>query len=199
MPTVTSGPDQPSVWLCHDVNNLIWAARLSSARPGRLLHGPCCTSERHTIASPALIPITTLCAGLDAVAFTLIIDDLVYPDGRTLMGMLGGGGMQIFPAWMSSHSRLRQSNPTQLAIAAFRQPVAQMAHCILKRQHCITRPSDIVGIPAVQQTADSGWAGSWCRVGLATCARGLAACCRRGHVWSLDDAEPRHAARLADM
>ena len=36
---------------------------------------------------------TRLCAGLDAVAFTLIVDDLVYPDGRTLMGVLGGGGM----------------------------------------------------------------------------------------------------------
>lgn len=31
-------------------------------------------------------------AGLDMVTFTLIIDDIVFPDGQTLMGALGGGG-----------------------------------------------------------------------------------------------------------
>lgn len=31
-------------------------------------------------------------AGLDLVAFTLVIDDIVFPDGHTLMGVLGGGG-----------------------------------------------------------------------------------------------------------
>ena len=31
-------------------------------------------------------------AGLDMVAFTLIVDDIVYPDGRTGMAVLGGGG-----------------------------------------------------------------------------------------------------------
>ena len=28
------------------------------------------------------------------MSFTLIIDDIVYPNGRTLMGVLGGGGAQ---------------------------------------------------------------------------------------------------------
>lgn len=37
---------------------------------------------------------STVCsaAALDAVCFTFIVDDIVFPDGRTLMGVLGGGG-----------------------------------------------------------------------------------------------------------
>ena len=36
---------------------------------------------------------------LDVGCFTLIVDDLVFPDGRTLMAQLGGGGPQtIFGA-----------------------------------------------------------------------------------------------------
>jgi sugar/nucleoside kinase (ribokinase family) len=31
---------------------------------------------------------------VDFITFTLIIDDIVFPDGRTAMGMLGGGGPQ---------------------------------------------------------------------------------------------------------
>ncbi|RME76259.1 MAG: hypothetical protein D6784_06215 [Chloroflexi bacterium] len=31
---------------------------------------------------------------VDFIAFSLIIDDLVFPDGRTAMGLLGGGGPQ---------------------------------------------------------------------------------------------------------
>jgi len=31
---------------------------------------------------------------MDFVTFGLILDDVVYPDGRTAMGMLGGGGPQ---------------------------------------------------------------------------------------------------------
>ena len=31
---------------------------------------------------------------IDFVAFTIIIDDIVFPDGRTVMGVLGGGGPQ---------------------------------------------------------------------------------------------------------
>jgi hypothetical protein len=33
-------------------------------------------------------------APIDFVAFSLILDDLVFPDGRTAMGVLGGGGPQ---------------------------------------------------------------------------------------------------------
>jgi len=33
-------------------------------------------------------------APIDAVAFGVIIDDIVYPDGSTVMGVLGGGGPQ---------------------------------------------------------------------------------------------------------
>jgi hypothetical protein len=29
---------------------------------------------------------------MDLVGFTLIVDDIVYPDGTTRMGVLGGGG-----------------------------------------------------------------------------------------------------------
>src|SRR5512145_1811864 len=31
---------------------------------------------------------------MDLVAFSLIIDDIVFPDGQTAMGVLGGGGPQ---------------------------------------------------------------------------------------------------------
>ncbi len=31
---------------------------------------------------------------LDGVAFNIVIDDVVFPDGRTAMGVLGGGGVQ---------------------------------------------------------------------------------------------------------
>src|SRR5512136_230160 len=31
---------------------------------------------------------------VDLVAFGIVIDDLVFPDGRTVMGVLGGGGPQ---------------------------------------------------------------------------------------------------------
>ena len=31
---------------------------------------------------------------MDFVTFTIIIDDIVFPDGRTAMGVLGGGGPQ---------------------------------------------------------------------------------------------------------
>ncbi len=30
---------------------------------------------------------------IDFVTFSLIIDDIVFPDGQTAMGMLGGGGL----------------------------------------------------------------------------------------------------------
>ena len=29
---------------------------------------------------------------MELVGFTLIVDDIVYPDGTTRMGVLGGGG-----------------------------------------------------------------------------------------------------------
>ena len=38
-------------------------------------------------------------AQLDAVAYTLIIDDIVLPDGQTEMGVLGGSGMLRGTAW----------------------------------------------------------------------------------------------------
>jgi len=50
---------------------------------------------QHIVSRPgrhSSIPFKRLCVGLDAVAFTLIVDDLVYPDGSTRMGVLGGGG-----------------------------------------------------------------------------------------------------------
>ena len=34
-------------------------------------------------------------AALSCVCFTVILDDIVFPDGRTLMGVLGGGGAQV--------------------------------------------------------------------------------------------------------
>ena len=33
-------------------------------------------------------------AAIDLVAFGIIVDDIVFPDGRTSMGVLGGGGLQ---------------------------------------------------------------------------------------------------------
>ena len=50
-------------------------------------------------------------AGLDAVSFTLIIDDIIYPDGRTLMGVLGGGGAHILAAPRVSSSPRRWTPP----------------------------------------------------------------------------------------
>ena len=38
---------------------------------------------------------------LDLVAFTLIIDDIVFSDGRTCMGQLGGGGSQTLFGFLS--------------------------------------------------------------------------------------------------
>ncbi len=61
-------------------------------------------SNRHSRTS-----CTRLCAGLDAVAFTLIVDDIVYPDGSTLMGVLGGGGT-ILQCDSKSHATM-SSNP----------------------------------------------------------------------------------------
>jgi len=37
---------------------------------------------------------TASASGLDAVTFSLIVDDIVHPDGRTTMAALGGGGAQ---------------------------------------------------------------------------------------------------------
>lgn len=48
-----------------------------------------------------------------AVCFSLIIDDLVFPDGSTSMGQLGGGGPQSLFGY-----QLYQSQPARVALAA---------------------------------------------------------------------------------
>lgn len=50
--------------------------------------------------------------GPDLLTFTLIIDDIVLPDGVTAMGMLGGGGPQVIV-----------SRPPCAGTARFRWPV----------------------------------------------------------------------------
>jgi hypothetical protein len=49
------------------------------------------TTARAASAAAAAPPGGALTA-LDAVCFTLIVDDIVFPDGATAMGVLGGGG-----------------------------------------------------------------------------------------------------------
>lgn len=50
---------------------------------------------------------------LECVCFTLIVDDIVFPDGRTAMGVLGGGGKATAAEWAegslsTSHSHQMQ-------------------------------------------------------------------------------------------
>jgi hypothetical protein len=53
-------------------------------------------AERHwrRPASLRRLRRTASTSGLDAVTFSLIVDDIVHPDGRTTMAALGGGGAQ---------------------------------------------------------------------------------------------------------
>ena len=53
--------------------------------------------RRQLICATSTVP-------LDVVAFTLIVDDLVYWDGSTLMGQLGGGGAQTLFGFQALHS-----------------------------------------------------------------------------------------------
>jgi len=48
---------------------------------------------------------------LDFVCFTLIIDDIVFPDGNTEMALLGGGGPQTLFGYQLSATRLREHPP----------------------------------------------------------------------------------------
>jgi hypothetical protein len=58
-----------------------------------------CTRGRHGVHRPgvhsAVSDSTT--PALDACVFTIIVDDIVHPDGRTTMAAMGGGGPQT--AW----------------------------------------------------------------------------------------------------
>jgi hypothetical protein len=88
------------------------AVRVSSVRyrttPRRLGHRPIKHHANNPTTNPskvqfssgahsALRPITRVAAGdgrsieepLDAVVFTVIVDDLVFPDGKTKMGVMG--------------------------------------------------------------------------------------------------------------
>lgn len=62
-------------------------------------------------------------AALDAVCFTFIVDDIVFPDGKTLMGVLGGGGgahglfcASVWPEYSPSLSS-RCSSPAPCIVA----------------------------------------------------------------------------------
>lgn len=45
--------------------------------------------------------------GLSAVCFSLIVDDLVFPNGTTSMGQLGGGGPQSLFGYQLYHKQLQ--------------------------------------------------------------------------------------------
>jgi hypothetical protein len=60
--------------------------------------------QRHSLHQPARTSVAAragarctlgaFAAPLDVVCFTLIVDDIVFPDGTTAMACLGGGGPQ---------------------------------------------------------------------------------------------------------
>jgi hypothetical protein len=49
---------------------------------------------------------------LDCVFFTVIIDDIVMPDGRTSMGQLGGGGPQCICGYQAAAAAMQASSAT---------------------------------------------------------------------------------------
>ena len=54
---------------------------------------------------------------LACVCFTVIIDDIVFPDGRTLMGALGGGGAHLHVQHL-------------VRVDAFKTPSHQVQNCV---------------------------------------------------------------------
>jgi sugar/nucleoside kinase (ribokinase family) len=57
-------------------------------------------------------------AFLDFVGFTLIVDDIVFPDGHTEMALLGGGGPQTLWGYMLIASNLREDGPARVGLLA---------------------------------------------------------------------------------
>jgi hypothetical protein len=56
---------------------------------------------------------------MELIGFTLIIDDIVLPDGRTCMAQLGGGGPQtLFGFQLVSAALSAQSEPCSVGLAA---------------------------------------------------------------------------------
>lgn len=51
---------------------------------------------------------------LELVCFTLIVDDIVFPDGRTRMGVLGGGGKLLCQRSIGPCSALHSRRHTGL-------------------------------------------------------------------------------------
>lgn len=47
---------------------------------------------------------------MDLIGFTLIIDDIVLPSGRTCMEQLGGGGPQTLLGFQLISNSLKRSN-----------------------------------------------------------------------------------------
>ena len=64
----------------------------SALRPDHAFSQPTLST---TIAAEQSLVARAANDALACVCFTVIIDDIVFPDGRTLMGALGGGGAQL--------------------------------------------------------------------------------------------------------
>jgi hypothetical protein len=64
--------------------------RRTAAAPPPRSHVP----ARAALSSSSAAAAAVDTPALDAVCFTLIVDDIVFPDGATAMGVLGGGGPQ---------------------------------------------------------------------------------------------------------
>lgn len=62
--------------------------------PARTTWPGCRLGTPHKAYRSSSTPSLRVPASLDVVAFTFILDDLVYPDGATLMAQPGGGGPQ---------------------------------------------------------------------------------------------------------
>ena len=70
---------------------------------------------------------------LACVCFTVIIDDIVFPDGRTLMGALGGGGAQLHVQHVVllkalSHASLHKSQFCMSMLTSHAVPYQERSH-----------------------------------------------------------------------
>eukprot|EP00976_Prorocentrum_cordatum_P068331 1179093-Prorocentrum_minimum.AAC.3 len=68
-------------------------------------------ASQGNVACESTTASATETALLDLVCFTLIVDDIVFPDGRTEMGLLGGGGPQVLFGYQLSATKLREDPP----------------------------------------------------------------------------------------
>jgi hypothetical protein len=147
-------------------------AHRSAALPPRS-HAPARAATSAAAAAAADTP------ALDAVCYTLIVDDIVFPDGATAMGVLGGGGPQT-----CFGLRLHPSSPS--VVRADDVPPREGLTWTLRLTRCVMCVC----------AAGAGCGGGRERLACGVC--GVAGCsgCRRG--WAGAPARRHaHAARVA--